>query len=97
MADYNIFDFMVTEENDVMLLLYARDTAPDNPSVRLDAENHTVELRRNDEDTLTLKEVEDEIFENLIDEETLLVCEIAPTDNEEENEIIYTYEAEIKE
>lgn len=97
MSDYNTFDFMVTEENDVMLLLYARNTAPENPHVRLNSAGHTVELQRNDEDTVTLQEVEDEIFENLTDEETLLVCEIAPTENDDESEIIYTYEAEIKE
>lgn len=97
MTDYNIFDFMVTENNDVMLLLYARDSAPNNPGVILDAENHSVELHRNDDDIVTLSGVEDEIFDNLTDEATLLVCEIAPTENEEENEIIYTYEAEIAE
>lgn len=97
MSDYNTFDFMVTDENDVMLLLYARDTAPENPQVRLNSAGHSVELQRNAEDTVTLQEVEDEIFENLADEETLLVCEIAPTENDDESEIIYTYEAEIKE
>lgn len=95
MADFNTFDFMITDENEVMLLLYARESEPNNPSVKLNAENHSIELTRNEDDIITLEEVEDEVFENLQDESSLLVCELEPTDNEEENEIIYTYEAEI--
>ncbi len=97
MPDFNTFDFMVTDENDVMLLLYARETAPENPTVRLNNDEHSIILTRNQEDVLTLENVEDEIFDNLQDDTTLLVCEIEPSDNEEDAEIVYTYEAEIVE
>ncbi len=95
MPDFNTFDFMVTDENDVMLLLYARDTAPENPTVQLNYDEHNIVLSRNAEDVLTLENVEDEIFDNLQDDNTLLVCEIEPTDSEEDAEIVYTYEANI--
>ena len=97
MPDFNTFDFMVTDENDVMLLLYARETAPENPTVLLNSDEHSIILTRNQEDVLTLENVEDEIFDNLQDDSTLLVCEIEPSDNEEDAEIVYTYEAEIVE
>ena len=86
---------MVTDENDVMLLLYARDTAPENPAVQLNYDEHNIVLSRNAEDVLTLENVEDEIFDNLQDDNTLLVCEIEPTDSEDDAEIVYTYEANI--
>ncbi len=95
MTDYNTFDFMVTDENEVMLLLYARNSEPKNPTVHLNYEKHSIVLRRNEEDEITLEQIEDLIFDDLQDENTLLVCEIAPTEKEDENEIIYTYEADI--
>ena len=78
-----------------MLLLYARDTAPENPAVQLNYDEHNIVLSRNAEDVLTLENVEDEIFDNLQDDNTLLVCEIEPTDSEDDAEIVYTYEANI--
>lgn len=97
MPDFNTFDFMVTDENDVMLLLYARDTAPEDPQVQLNPNEHNIVLSRNENDVITLEDVEDEIFNNLQEENTLLVCEIEPSDSEEEAEIVYTYEARIAE
>ena len=56
---------------------------------------HNITLTRNSEDIVSLDGVEDEIFDNLQDEASLLVCEIEPTENEDESEIVYTYEASI--
>lgn len=95
MPNYNTFDFIITDENEVLLLLYARDTAPQNPTAKLNYDEHTVILSRNSDDVITLENVEDEIFDDLQEEHTLLVCEIEPTENEDENEIVYTYEADI--
>lgn len=95
MTDFNTFDFMITDENEVMLLLYARDTAPQNPKAKLNYEEHSIILTRNGEDVVTLENIENEVFDDLQDENTLLVCEIEPTENEDESEIVYTYEADI--
>ncbi|MBQ8671204.1 MAG: hypothetical protein IJ525_01650 [Alphaproteobacteria bacterium] len=95
MADMNTFDFMISEDNEVMLVIYARETEPVGPAVRLIAKEQVVELYRNGADALTLQEVGAEIFNNLHDKEKLLVCEIAPTDNPDETEIVYAYEATI--
>ena len=87
--DVNTFDFMISEENEVMLVIFARDIAPED----LDPEHKTVELYRRKNDAFTLENVDDEVFELLKKEDNLLVCEILPTDNPDETEIIYTYEA----
>ena len=97
MANNDTYDFLISDENEVMLILYSRDSTPENPAVHLDAENHTVELYRNPEDALTLQYVDSDIFTNLAEEESLLVCEIQPTENPDETEIVYAYEAVIVE
>jgi hypothetical protein len=95
MANLNSFDFMVTEESGVILLMYARDSAPDDPAVQLFPEQHKINIYRTDDEALSLEDVEDNIFTNLQGQTTLLVCELSPTENEGENEIVYTYEADI--
>ncbi|MBQ7632631.1 MAG: hypothetical protein IJS88_00770 [Alphaproteobacteria bacterium] len=91
--DINTFDFLISEENEVMLILYARDIAPEDPIVRLNPENNTIELYRMKNDAFTLEKVDNEVFELLKNEKNLLVCEILPTENPDETEIVYTYEA----
>ena len=93
--DINTYDFLISDENEVMLLLYARDIAPDTPAVRLDPEAKTIELYRRRDDAFTLENIEPQIFELLATETNLLVCEIYPTSNPDETEIVYTYEAAI--
>ena len=98
MPDLNTFDFMITDEGDVMLVMFARDIEPhENPAVILYPEDHVIEFYRSDTEAMTLEEVDDDVFKNLENEPTLLVCEINPDDSEnpEEAEIVYAYEAEI--
>ena len=97
MASDNTYDFIISDEKEVMLILYSRESAPENPAVRLDAENHTIELYRNKEDALTLQYVDSDVFTNLAEENELLVCEIQPTDDPDETEIVYAYQATIVE
>lgn len=94
-VDTNTYSFLISEENEVMLIIYARDIEPEQPAVRLNPEEHNVELYRRVNDAFTLENVEDEVFTLLKDEENLLVCEILPTPDPDETEIVYTYEAPI--
>lgn len=97
MANNNTYDFIISEENEVMLILYSRDSAPENPAVSLDPENHIIELYRNSGDAVTLQYVDSDVFKNLTEDEELLVCEIQPTDDPDETEIVYAYNAVIVE
>lgn len=97
MVGNNTYDFIISDKNEVMLILYSRESAPENPAVRLDTENHIVELYRNSQDALTLQYVDNDVFNNLSEEENLLVCEIQPTDDPDETEIVYAYHATIVE
>ena len=87
------YNFLISDENEVLLVLYARDIAPEQPAARLNPEQQIIELYRRKDDAFTLENVENEVFESLKDADNLLVCEILPTANSDETEIVYTYEA----
>ena len=65
MPDMNTFEFLITEEDDVALLLYAREGKADRALVRLFRNEQKVEFYRNEEDELTLENVEDNVFVSL--------------------------------
>ncbi|MBQ4400173.1 MAG: hypothetical protein II830_02620 [Alphaproteobacteria bacterium] len=97
MANSDTYDFIISDENEIMLILYSRESAPENPEVRLNPETRTVELYRNGEDAVTLQYVDSDVFNNLAEDDKLLVCEIQPTDDPDETEIVYAYHATIVE
>ena len=96
MADFDGFEFIITEEDDVMLIIYARSSDPENPEVELNKEQKRVILRRNSTDIVTLENVEDKILNNLSEEKALLIAEVVPTDNPLEHEVKQVYNALIK-
>ena len=93
--DTNTFDFLISDENEVLLLLYARDIAPEDAVVKLNPEQKNIELYRRINDAFTLENVESDVFDILKNETQLLICEILPTSNPDETEIVYTYYAQI--
>ena len=91
------YDFVVNDEDEVMLLLYAGETAPATETrIALDAENHSAELFRNEDESIVLEAIPDEIFDSLIDADKLLVCELSNTENADDSRIVYAYEADIE-
>ena len=93
MGNDDVFDFLISDQKEVFLIMHARETEPDNPAVRLDEKAGIVELYRSAVEQYTLENVDAEVFKLLQNEQNLLVCEIASTENEEETEIDYTYQA----
>lgn len=96
-VETNSYDFLISDKDEIMLILYARDIAPEEPAVRLNPENKTIELYRRFDDAFTLESVEDEVFALLQNAEQLLVCEILPLKENDETEIVYAYHAIIVE
>lgn len=96
MADFDGFEFIITEEDDVMLIIYARSSDPENPQVELKKEQKRIILRRNSTDIVTLENVEDKILNNLSEEKALLIAEVVPTENPLEHEVKQVYNAVIK-
>jgi hypothetical protein len=94
--EFDTFDFLINEEDEVMLLLYARDGEPNNPSVEVDKEEGLVILYRNDDDHLELRDVAADVFDSLQDADKLMVCELSKDSADEEAQIIRAYEADIE-
>ncbi len=96
MAENAMYDFVINEEDEVMLLLYAGKTEPDQARFIIDAANNKAELYRNEYECVVLENIPDDIFDSLADADKLLICEISDTEKEEDSEIVFAYEADIE-
>ncbi len=92
---FNTYDFLINDEDEAMLLLYAREGSPDNPVFEIDTDNKSALLIRNDNDSVSLNEIPDEILDAMQDADKLLVCELSISEDEKDTQITYAYEAEI--
>lgn len=95
--NFDTFDFLVNDEDEVMLLLYERDSEPvSNPRIEFIEEEKSAFLYRNDDDVLELNDIDDNIFDSIQDADKLLICELSKdTDEEGDNAIRRAYEADI--
>ncbi len=93
--EFDTFDFLINDEDEVMLLLYQRDGEPNNARIEIDGDNKTAILFRNENDNIMLKEISPDVFDSLQDADKLLVCELSREENETDTKIVYAYEAEI--
>ena len=94
-TDFDKFDFIINEDDEVMLLLYARTSAPKNPAIEINFEDKSALLQRNPSDGIQLTSIPDEILDALQETDNLLVCELNTAENEQDTQIVYAYEAEI--
>lgn len=95
-TNYDIFDFIINEEDELMLLIYEQETEPKNPYIELDRDNASAVLHRNEEDFIVLNGLSNEVFDSMFETDNLLVCELSREENEEETKITYAYEAEVR-
>ncbi len=93
--ELNSYDFVVNEEDEVMLLLHAQESEPQNPRFEIDMEEKSALLVRNENDEILLEGIEDNILDSLQDEDKLLVCELKVGETDEDTQIIYAYEADV--
>ena len=96
MSQNAMYDFVVNDEDEVMLLLYASNTEPQNARFVLNIEENKAELYRNEQECVVLENIPDDIFDSLADADKLLVCEISDTEKDEDSEIVFAYEADIE-
>lgn len=93
--DFETFDFIVNDEDEVMLLLYERDNEPNQPTLKINPAENSAILRRNDYDIIELTDIGQDIFDSLAEADKLLVCELSRAENDDDTEITNAYEAEI--
>lgn len=88
----DIYELMENDQGEIMLLLYAGESAPQKAAFRLNEKQRCLELYRNADDTVIIDGLENDSIAKLKQTETLYVCEIKYNeDAESENEILYAY------
>ena len=94
--DLSSYDFIINDEDETMLLLYAQEEAPTNPVFDISFDTKSALLLRNENSGVELKDIPDNILDSLQDTDKLLVCELSAEEKEEDTKIIYAYEAEVR-
>ena len=92
---FDAFDFIINEEDEVMLLLYAREGEAKDAVIEINADNRSAVLYRNEEDGVVIDRIPDDAFDSLQDADSLMVCELSREEKEEDVEIVRAYEADI--
>lgn len=92
---YKTYDFLINDEDEALLLLYARESEPEKPNIEINIDNNSAILFRNSEDSVFLSGISDEIIDSLQDADKLLICEISPGEKEKDTQIVRAYEADI--
>ena len=92
---FDTYDFLINDEDEVMLLIYTREGAPKNSHIEINIEKKSAILTRNESDSFSLSDIPDEVLDALQDADKLLICELNLAENEKDSQIVYAYEAEI--
>ena len=91
----NFYDFIINEDDEIMLLLYAKDSSPESPYINIDKDNKQAFLYRSENEGICIEDISDEILDILSTSDKLLICELSNEENEDDVKIINAYEAEI--
>lgn len=92
---FNTYDFIVNDDDEVMLLIYAQTGTPSNPHLEIDIQNKRAVLYRTADYALSIDDIPDEISELFYDLDKILVCELSAEQNDDDTQITDAYEATI--
>ena len=92
---FNTYDFIINDDDEVMLLIYVQNNTPSDPHLDIDIENKQAILYRSENNGLTIEDIPDDILDLLYDLDKMLVCELSAEENEDDTEIANVYEATI--
>ena len=92
---FDTYDFLINDEDEVMLLLYVRENEPKNSHIEINLETKSAVLTRNETDSIALADIPDDVLDALQDADKLLVCELNLAEDEKDSQIVFAYEAEI--
>lgn len=93
--DMNTYDFLINDEDEVMLLLYVHDGEPHESSIELDLDNKSAVLHRTPTDEVYLDGIPNDVLDSMQESDKLLVCELSIEKNDKDTKIVYAYEADI--
>lgn len=93
--DFNTFDFLINDDNEVMLLLYAQENEPQDAYFHFDYTKNVAIFIRNESNKIFLSDIPEDVLERCRVSKKILVCELSKTEKEEDTEIVYAYEANV--
>lgn len=93
--DINTYDFLINDEDEVMLLLYVHEGEPHDSSIELDINNKSAILHRTPTDEVYLDGIPDDVLDSIQESDKLLVCELSVEKEDKDTKIVYAYEADI--
>ena len=98
LKDIDSYELMKNDKGDVMILLYATNTAPAKATFYLNKKANYIELTRNNKSVIIIEGLKNESIQEIEKLSKLYVCEIKYDEKtntpEEEAEIVYAYIAE---
>ena len=92
-TNFNTYDFLINEDDEVILLLYTKNTPVKNPQITIDIETNNAFLQRNDSDGVEIKDISEDIVDAIQTNDKLLVCELSTEENDDDTAINNVYEA----
>ena len=94
-TNFETYDFLINDEEETMLLLYTHEGEPQNPFLELKIDSFQAVLHRNDQSHISINDIPSDVIDSLHETDKLLVCELNRTNNEQDSQIVYAYEADI--
>ena len=93
----DVYELIENDKGEIMLIIYATEQEPQNPSFDLNEKARRIELTRGKDDILHIEGLQTETIEKFKTVEKLYICEMKYNpDNNTENEIMYAYTALLK-
>ena len=93
----DVYELIENDKGEIMLIIYATEQEPQNPSFALNEKDRRIELTRAKDDILHIEGLQAETVEKFKTVEKLYICEMKYNpDNNTENEIMYAYTALLK-
>ena len=92
----DVYDLVENDKGEVMILVYAKEPAPQKSTFSFDAQSGILKLNRTKDDVLLVAGLQPAAVKKLATLKNLYVCEIKYTEQDEESEIVYAYAAPLQ-
>ena len=92
----DVYELVENDKGEVMILVYAREPAPQKSTFSFDVKSGVLKLNRTKDDVLFVADLKLDAIKKLSSLKNLYVCEIKYTENDDDSEIVYAYMAPLK-
>ena len=92
---FNTYEFIINDDDEIMLLLYSQEGSPDKPVLDVMLEENKAVLYRSKDKGIIIEDISDDVLDMLSDIDKILVCELSAEDNEDDTLLTNAYEATI--